>query len=367
MDETYPPGREPGHPQCANHPGTEAVARCVSCGKLVCAYCRVVLGNRNYCQACAAAGAQGYPPPQAVQPQGPWTGGPQGYPPPPGGTYPPPPPGAYPPTQGQPPPGAYYGYGYPGYPLPQALPQRGARETVFPGAPWGIGEAILIFVLSYVAAIVFILGLHQVLKQTMSGNTLSFMMIFLESVILYSFLLAGTFYSVKIRHGSTLTALGIKLDNLGSGFLIGIGLGLPLFITAIVANAPWQALWRNVKTPDVVTKSVTRVSSGDVGAGLIFLLVVTLVVLAPVCEETFFRGYFYPALRNRMDRWPAMLLNGFLFSLVHLEILGFIARWVLGSGLCYLYESKRNLSAPIAGHALYNGFVLLVQVFAHYL
>ncbi len=366
MDETCPPGHDPGRPQCENHPGTEAVARCVSCNKLVCDFCRVILGNRNYCQTCAAAGAQsGYPPPRAVPPGGHWPDGQQGYPPPPGGTYPPPPPGAYPPPQGQPPPGGYYGY--PGYPQVPAAPHRGAREIVFPGAPWGIGEAILIFVLSYVAATAFYLGLYQVLKQTMSGTTLSFMMIFLESVILYTFLLAGTFYSVKIRHGSTLTALGIKLDNLGSGFAIGVGLGLPLFIFAILANAPWQRLWRGFRTPDIVTKSITRMSAGDAGAALIFLLVVTLVVLAPICEEIFFRGYFYPALRNRMDKWPAMLLNGFLFSLVHLEILGFIARWVLGSGLCYLYESKRNLSAPIAGHALYNGFVLLVQVFAHYL
>jgi membrane protease YdiL (CAAX protease family) len=207
------------------------------------------------------------------------------------------------------------------------------------------------------------LALYQVLKQTMSSTTAIFLLLFLSSVILYTFLLTGTFYSVKVRHGSTLTALGLKLDNLGSGFALGVGLGIPLFVLAMLGNYPWELLWRNTNTPDMVSRSVTKMTAGDVGAGLIFLLVVTLVILAPVCEEIFFRGYLYPALRNRMDMWPSMLLNGLLFAAVHFEIIGFIARWVLGTGLCYVYEKRRNLSGPIAGHALYNGLILFIQFF----
>jgi hypothetical protein len=38
---------------CAYHPKREAVGACVSCGKLVCAECKTVLGDKIYCNPCA--------------------------------------------------------------------------------------------------------------------------------------------------------------------------------------------------------------------------------------------------------------------------------------------------------------------------
>jgi len=39
--------------ECVNHPGVEPVARCVGCGKYVCASCAFDRGNRIYCRECA--------------------------------------------------------------------------------------------------------------------------------------------------------------------------------------------------------------------------------------------------------------------------------------------------------------------------
>ncbi len=38
--------------ECANHPGVEPRARCVSCGKLLCVDCMVESGGRMYCAEC---------------------------------------------------------------------------------------------------------------------------------------------------------------------------------------------------------------------------------------------------------------------------------------------------------------------------
>ena len=206
-------------------------------------------------------------------------------------------------------------------------------------------------------------GVYMALKATMSSTTALFLLIFLSSVILYTLLLGGTFFSVKVRHGSSLTALGLRLDGLGAGFATGIGLGIPLFLGAMLLAYVSSLFFRNPTSTDVFSRSVNKISSGGVNAGLIFLLFVTLVVLAPVCEEIFFRGYLYPALRNRLDKQPAMLINGLFFAAAHFEIFGFLPRFFLGYGLCYIYESRRNLSGPIAGHALYNGLILLLEGF----
>jgi len=351
METPCPPGST--RPECAEHPSAPVVARCVSCHRLLCSMCRLVYGNRNYCRSCLSSqgvatqsGAQhfhGYvplPPP----------GAPHRYQPPPadwryGG-----------PPQHPPPPGYHPGYQYP--PIP--LPYKPAREIVFPGAPWGVGEAAIIFAIAYVAASAISFFVYQVLKNTFTTTTAAFLLIFFSSVVLYSFLLAGTFYSVKVRHRSTLTALGLKLDGLGKGIGLGFAIGIPLFVAAIFVAYVIQKIV-GPTTTDQVSKSVNKIASGGVNAGLIALLVITLVVLAPICEEIFFRGYLYPALRNRMNRQPAMVLNGLLFAAAHFELIGFVPRAVLGYGLCYIYERNRTLGGSITGHALYNGLVLLLS------
>jgi len=38
---------------CAYHPDRDAVGACVSCGRLICAECKTVLGGKIYCNPCA--------------------------------------------------------------------------------------------------------------------------------------------------------------------------------------------------------------------------------------------------------------------------------------------------------------------------
>ena len=38
---------------CAYHPGKEAGAACVNCGKLICLECKMELAGKNYCPPCA--------------------------------------------------------------------------------------------------------------------------------------------------------------------------------------------------------------------------------------------------------------------------------------------------------------------------
>src|SRR5205823_6075766 len=59
----------------------------------------------------------------------------------------------------------------------------------------------------------------------------------------------------------------------------------------------------------------------DLGAGGstvgIIAAAFSVVVIAPVCEEVFFRGFFYRALRTRMNVPVAALIDGTVFGLIH--------------------------------------------------
>jgi membrane protease YdiL (CAAX protease family) len=96
----------------------------------------------------------------------------------------------------------------------------------------------------------------------------------------------------------------------------------------------------------------------DLGADKSTLLLVsgaiTVIVVAPVCEEFFFRGFLFRVMRVRMTFWPAAAIDGVLFGLVHgvnvvLPILVF-----LGIVLCWVFERTGTLFATIAIHALNN-------------
>lgn len=96
----------------------------------------------------------------------------------------------------------------------------------------------------------------------------------------------------------------------------------------------------------------------DLGADRSTLLLVlgalVVIVVAPVCEEIFFRGIVFRVLRMRMGFWLAAAIDGVLFGLVHgvnvvLPILIF-----LGIVLCWVFERTGTLFATIAIHALNN-------------
>jgi len=85
---------------------------------------------------------------------------------------------------------------------------------------------------------------------------------------------------------------------------------------------------------------------------------VLVIVIAPVAEEFFFRGFFYRALRSRFSVAPAAIIDGVLFGAIHfqgastLEILPVLA--ALGIMFCLVYERTGSLFTTIALHSLNN-------------
>ncbi len=82
------------------------------------------------------------------------------------------------------------------------------------------------------------------------------------------------------------------------------------------------------------------------------------IVVAPVAEEFFFRGFFYRALRNRLRVWSACLITSLVFASLHLQYLGepwvFLIIGVFAVGCCLVYEATGNLFTVIAIHAIFN-------------
>jgi CAAX protease family protein len=90
-----------------------------------------------------------------------------------------------------------------------------------------------------------------------------------------------------------------------------------------------------------------------VAAGLLF---VVAVVVAPVVEETCFRGWIFTSLRYSWGRWPAIVLSALLFGLAHYESthLYALAVFPLGLVLAALRERTGSVGTSMLFHAANN-------------
>jgi len=91
------------------------------------------------------------------------------------------------------------------------------------------------------------------------------------------------------------------------------------------------------------------------------LLIVTAVV-APFCEELYFRGFLYSAFKKNLGINMALFLSSFLFALAHLEVYSFIPIMVIGWVLAYIYEKTKSLLPVIFLHASYNLVSILILI-----
>jgi membrane protease YdiL (CAAX protease family) len=87
---------------------------------------------------------------------------------------------------------------------------------------------------------------------------------------------------------------------------------------------------------------------------VIFTFYLTLGVLAPICEESLFRGFLYTSLRQYWGILPCLLLTGGLFAAVHMDMGGFLPLFVLGFLFGYVLERTKSVVPSMIAHGLWN-------------
>ena len=88
------------------------------------------------------------------------------------------------------------------------------------------------------------------------------------------------------------------------------------------------------------------------------LTFVMVVIVAPLMEEMFFRGFLFHGVWWRFGFWPAAVVSGATFSLIHVtsaDLVGLIIPFtVIGILFAYLVRRTGSLWNAIAVHVLFN-------------
>ena len=89
------------------------------------------------------------------------------------------------------------------------------------------------------------------------------------------------------------------------------------------------------------------------------LLALTAVVLAPLFEETIFRGALLPVLATKLGPLPGVLLSGLLFAMAHISVGELAPLTVLGVGLGLVRLRSGRLWPSVLMHGLWNAVTFL--------
>lgn len=85
-----------------------------------------------------------------------------------------------------------------------------------------------------------------------------------------------------------------------------------------------------------------------------WLLVLTVLILAPLGEESLIRGIAFPALRRHWSPLAAAFVTAMVFSLLHGNLVQIALTVPLGMLLAFVYEASQRLWPVIFMHVLFN-------------
>jgi len=161
----------------------------------------------------------------------------------------------------------------------------------------------------------------------------------------------------RMAHRPT-SAAQFGLRPTRSGFWRAVGITFAVY----VAYALFTGVWSTIVEIDAEDQlDDLGIEESDVA--LAFALVIVCVG-APIVEEFLFRGFVFPALRNWRGVWPAALITGALFGVIHVTgspAGALVPLAVLGTGLCLVYQWTGSLYPCVALHAINNSIAFGVM------
>jgi len=219
------------------------------------------------------------------------------------------------------------------------------KQTYYPTTLEAIHLIVLYIFLQ--ALIDFPLALYDYQKDTnwLSNPWISFVSNFgiVVFIFSYGFRKAKNKFSevFALKYFNLLLIIPVIILLPGLQYLVGL---LNVAIEKVIPSPPW--FW----------ELYNRIFENRFGFWGVFLKVA---LLAPIIEESLFRGIIMHGLMKNYKSWYAILLSGVLFSLFHLNPWQMTYTFFLGLFLGWLMVRSRSLPLCILAHSINNMIVLL--------
>ena len=139
---------------------------------------------------------------------------------------------------------------------------------------------------------------------------------------------------------------------------------IPICLIALGLNWASGELFARLTNIDLADQDLVKfIASNDLSLRSKALLFIFILIEAPVLEELLFRSVLFGGLTKIMPIWPAIVLSGFVFAVIHVNAATLIPLWFLGAAFAWLYVRTGTLLAPMAVHFTFNAINLALCPF----
>ncbi len=199
--------------------------------------------------------------------------------------------------------------------------------------------------------------------RSLAMGTTLLLATFGTSAVAYHFLGAGGLFVgptlTVLASGGRPSCLGFEWIGLRLS-LLWVGLGYLLTLPLIIIASLLQSLICDAIDISTTSQPAVQLFQQLEGLSPVAKFAFLAVVIAPVAEETFFRGFLHGWLRGQLGIWPSVLISAASFAAIHNHLPTFLPLMVLGGALALVYELSGSLWSCIGLHSLFNGMMLLI-------
>jgi uncharacterized protein len=176
-------------------------------------------------------------------------------------------------------------------------------------------------------------------------------------------LLATVLLWVRLVHKKQPRALGFR-SLTATNAAIGIGIGLAGLFVAGIISAALTSIVQNVTNKPV--EAPKQISLQQNPSHLVLVIVgLSVIILAPLAEEAFFRGFIFRGLLKWLRPGWAIVLSAAIFGILHFIPLIMLPIFGLGVLLASIVRVRKSLVPSIFAHATFNA-VGFVELFIHF-
>jgi membrane protease YdiL (CAAX protease family) len=227
-------------------------------------------------------------------------------------------------------------------------------------APWTPGDTATGTVLTLGPLLA--LNIYSMIAGSGTGNaspvlspqqdvTLAIINFIITGALEAVFLIAPIFYARKrVTTGQTVTeALGLR------GFHPGLALGLIILsaVGVLILGDLYTAITTalHFNAPTNVDELVSELHQMP---AVVYASLIVSVLIAPVCEELFFRGFLLQGLRLSLPTWGAILVTSLIFAAAHASLGSFVLLFILAVFLGMLRVVTGSIWPGVILHTLNN-------------
>ncbi|MCX6866205.1 MAG: type II CAAX endopeptidase family protein [Verrucomicrobia bacterium] len=179
------------------------------------------------------------------------------------------------------------------------------------------------------------------------------------------FFMAGMVAILVVRRVGWVTWLGLRWRAWYWVFVLAPGAVLFMWMVFGGLQISGYMEWMQSLGVETVQDTVKLLQKSE-DPLILGLMGLAAVVVAPLCEETVFRGYFYPVMKKFAGAWSAAFCSSLVFASAHGNLTFMLPLFVFGGVLVFIYEKTGSIWAPIAVHFCFNSATVLAQIAVRY-